>query len=288
MSEQRLQCAFSTEEYWKFGLFVYLYVLLKRWRVGTFEYWSMRCFSLSEWTTVAKRNCIPFRSSCIYWSVLTEGNCICYTVMYGINAFLQSAIMYYWHVADLCAACWWSGNILTVFRPFSICRVHDDATKWKHFRVTGHLCAQRPVTRSFHVFFDLRLNKLLSKQSWGWWFETQSHPLWRHCNEFKLSASNRPSSMQFDIDGFVKERRDTTANALGWRLSCTNPSTCCQYRSTWGACCLQSVQRTGTIFLFVMLCIYISFFNCGTTLFIKRFSHDLCIHIFCSWKANAI
>ena len=32
------------------------------------------------------------------------------------------------------------------------------------------------------VLFDLRLNKLLSKQSWGWWFETLSCPLWRHCN----------------------------------------------------------------------------------------------------------
>ena len=29
---------------------------------------------------------------------------------------------------------------------------------------------------------DLRPNKLLSKQSWGWWFETPSHPLWRHRN----------------------------------------------------------------------------------------------------------
>ena len=42
--------------------------------------------------------------------------------------------------------------------------------------------AQRPVTRSFDIFFDLRLNKPLSKQPWGWWFETLSHPLWRHCN----------------------------------------------------------------------------------------------------------
>ena len=65
------------------------------------------------------------------------------------------------------------------------------------FRVTGHLCveftvpcefpAQRPVTRNFHVFFDLRLNKWLSKQSRGWWFETQSCPLWRHCNELYVS-----------------------------------------------------------------------------------------------------
>ena len=30
---------------------------------------------------------------------------------------------------------------------------------------TGEFPAQRPVTRSFDVFFDLRLNKWLSKQS---------------------------------------------------------------------------------------------------------------------------
>ena len=38
--------------------------------------------------------------------------------------------------------------------------------------VPGEFTAQRPVTRGFDVFFDLRLNKRLSKQSWGWWFET--------------------------------------------------------------------------------------------------------------------
>ena len=66
------------------------------------------------------------------------------------------------------------------------------------FRVTGPLCGeftgpvefptQRPVTRSFDVFFDLRLNKPLSKQSWGWWFETLSRSLWRHRN-VKLPVS---------------------------------------------------------------------------------------------------
>ena len=47
--------------------------------------------------------------------------------------------------------------------------------------VTGVFPAQRPVTRSFDVFFDKRLNK----QWWGWWFETPSRPLWRHCNDVK-------------------------------------------------------------------------------------------------------
>ena len=48
--------------------------------------------------------------------------------------------------------------------------------------VPGEFPAQRPVTRSFDVCFDLRLNKRLSKQSWGWWFETLVRPLWRHSN----------------------------------------------------------------------------------------------------------
>ena len=58
------------------------------------------------------------------------------------------------------------------------------------FRVTGPLCgeftgpiefpAQRPVTPSFDVFLDL--NKRMSKQPWGWWFETPSLSLWRQCD----------------------------------------------------------------------------------------------------------
>ena len=47
---------------------------------------------------------------------------------------------------------------------------------------SGEFPAQRPVTRSFDVFFDMCLNKRLRKQSWGWRFETLSHPLWRHCD----------------------------------------------------------------------------------------------------------
>ena len=48
--------------------------------------------------------------------------------------------------------------------------------------VTGEFPSQRPVTRSFDVFFDLRLNIRFSKQSRRRWFETPSRPLWHHCN----------------------------------------------------------------------------------------------------------
>ena len=50
------------------------------------------------------------------------------------------------------------------------------------FRVTDHLCEEFTGHRSFDVFFDLRLNKRLSKQRWTWWFETPLRLLWRHCN----------------------------------------------------------------------------------------------------------
>ena len=49
--------------------------------------------------------------------------------------------------------------------------------------VTGEFPAQWSVTRSFDVFFDLRLNKRLSKQSRRRWFETPSRSLWRNCND---------------------------------------------------------------------------------------------------------
>ena len=58
--------------------------------------------------------------------------------------------------------------------------------------VTGELPAQGPVTWSFDVFFDLCLNKWLSKQSWGWWFETLPFPLWRYSNAFLKIAMTIP------------------------------------------------------------------------------------------------
>ena len=78
------------------------------------------------------------------------------------------------------------------------------------FRVTGHLCREftgdRWISRTkasdaeLWFFFDLRLNKRLSKQWWGWWFETPSRPLWRHCNgKFRPAPPPLPPS-QMAID----------------------------------------------------------------------------------------
>ena len=69
---------------------------------------------------------------------------------------------------------WWRHQIETFSALLALCAGNSP--------VTGEFRAQRPVTQSFDVFFDRRLNKRLSKQSWRWWFETPSRSLWRRCN----------------------------------------------------------------------------------------------------------
>ena len=76
---------------------------------------------------------------------------------------------------DVCKFTWWRHQMETISALLAICAGNSPAS--------GEFPAQRPVTRSFDVFFDLCLNKRLRKQSRGWWFKTLSCPLWRHCNE---------------------------------------------------------------------------------------------------------
>ena len=70
---------------------------------------------------------------------------------------------------------WWRHQMETFSALLAICAGNSP--------VPGEFPTQRPVTRSFHVYFDLRPDKRLSKHSWGWWFETLSHSLWRHRND---------------------------------------------------------------------------------------------------------
>ena len=82
-------------------------------------------------------------------------------------------------MVGLWGARWIHGSHLVTGRPY-FC-----STEWRHQMetfsallalcawislVTGEFPAQRPVTQSFDVFFDLCLNKRLGKQSWSWWF----------------------------------------------------------------------------------------------------------------------
>ena len=71
---------------------------------------------------------------------------------------------------------------------------------------------QRPVMQSFHVYLDLCPNKRLSKQSWGWWFETPSRPLWRHHNESStLLLCPHPHVL---LDSFTQINRIITLTSL--------------------------------------------------------------------------
>ena len=76
---------------------------------------------------------------------------------------------------------WWRHQMETFSALLALCAGDSP--------VTGEFPSQRPVTRSFDFSFDLRLNKRLSKPSWGWWFESPSGSLWRHCNVSRLRSS---------------------------------------------------------------------------------------------------
>ena len=73
---------------------------------------------------------------------------------------------------------WWRHRMETFSALLAICAGNSP--------VPGEFPAQRPVTRSFDVFFDLHPNKRLSKHWGGWWFETLSCPLWRHRNVLSI------------------------------------------------------------------------------------------------------
>ena len=98
---------------------------------------------------------------------------------------------------------WWLHQMATFSALLALCAGNSP--------VTGEFPTQRPVTRSFDVFFDLRLNKRLSKQSWGWWFETPSRSLWRHCNLYFKKWRYFP----FDIR-LLPETNPINAGELIW------------------------------------------------------------------------
>ena len=102
----------------------------------------------------------------------------------------------------------WSRRDFTQFWVITLRHHMMTSSNRNIFRVTGPLCgeftgpgefpAQRPVTRNFDVFFDLRLNKRLSKQPRGWWFDALSWSLWRHRNDSNLRVhSNLNDTTQF-------------------------------------------------------------------------------------------
>ena len=96
---------------------------------------------------------------------------------------------------------------------FHLLALYDDVIRWEH------VPCYWPFVRGIHrslvnsppkgqwcgaLMFSLICAwiKRLSKQSWGWWFETPSCSLWRHCNERISSDLNKTTGYQYNSTSY--------------------------------------------------------------------------------------
>ena len=112
------------------------------------------------------------------WMIFIAGNCTLCSSSSGFYVSGSSEILVEFSKREYDLnhqlTAWWRNQMETFSSLLAICVGNSP--------VPGEFPAQRQVTRSFDVFFDLHPNKRLRKQWWGWWFETPSCPLWRHRN----------------------------------------------------------------------------------------------------------
>ena len=139
------------------------------------------------------------------------------------------------HNVQKTALSWWRHQMETFFALLSIYAGNSP--------ITGEFPAQRPVTRSFDVFFDMRLDERLSKQSRGWWFETPSCSSWRKSNVWSLFKCRHISKtlgghhelycrMMENVFVDITIKRilewDTVYSSIWFAIYCV----CCDYAST--------------------------------------------------------
>ena len=121
-----------------------------------------RC-AASQWETLLHCNDVShWLGAYLDWSLILFMFCFCYYWA------ICNIALYSWLNYTQAVLSWWCHPMDTFSALLAICMDNSP--------VPGEFPAQRPVTRSFDVFFDLRPNKQLSKQSWGWWFEMPSRP----------------------------------------------------------------------------------------------------------------
>ena len=118
------------------------------------------------------------------FSFFLEQHMVCDVCVVRLPSFQSNSVLYITIISNASLqelgiqrteGTWWRHQMETFSVLLAVCAGNSP--------VTGEFPTQRPVTRSFDVFFGLHPNKRLSKQSWGWWYETPSCPLWRHCND---------------------------------------------------------------------------------------------------------
>ena len=85
---------------------------------------------------------------------------------------------------------WWRHQMETFSASPGLCAGNSP--------VTDEFPSQRPVTRSFDIFFDLHLKERLSNQSQRRWSETPSRSLWLHCNDKRTRQARKIRSFVVD------------------------------------------------------------------------------------------
>ena len=114
----------------------------------------------------------------------------CHSIFPSICQCISTSLCVMHHNHGLFVA-WWRHQVATFSALLALCAGNSP--------VTGEFPTHRPVTWSFDVFFDLRLNKRFSTQPW--WFETASPSLWRHCNVKSLVRLTTNESSKVHITG---------------------------------------------------------------------------------------
>ena len=157
------------------------------------EYISIRIWSNKN-TGKYHHNMVTFQGPISYlYGTKSVYHCVCWC--WAINR--QGSVEFNWTHFLLCQ---WlrgaaSGPMMTPSNRYIL-------------RVTDPLCgvtefpSQRPVTRRFDVFFDLRLNKRLSKPPRRQWLETPSRPLCRHrnvMNDLEYILADQSDQMTEDL-----------------------------------------------------------------------------------------
>ena len=159
---------------------------------------SCHWHDMGPWITPG---CLVTRS-CLLWVALliSQSHHACEVVLYSVRVchiiiFLQNIhkkhsmkfsqdlnVMHHFASIPQFCSTWWRPQMDTFSALLALCAGNSP--------VTGGFPSQRPVMQVFIVFFDLHLNKRLSKQSWGWWFETPSRSLCHHCNDMLLFCNH--------------------------------------------------------------------------------------------------
>ena len=132
--------------------------------------------SLHKWTSYVEIGSV-MTSSWTHWCCYFKSSI--YFVPYSVS--IGKLFSFWTTYIDIYRFPWWRHQMERFSAQLAICAGTSP--------VPGEFPTLRPVTRSFDDFFDLRLNKRLSKQSWGWWFETLSRSLWRHRNAYQNSIT---------------------------------------------------------------------------------------------------